>query len=780
MSEIAERGVTFILKAQIDQNAKSAIDSFAKQIASAQTQIDTVVASSASSAAQGVADNVDKIGAAVAQALQKESSMVIQELTKQNQAQLAATTARKTQLEKSLQEQAQMQSELGKLSLEQLYAERDRINAERLGKEESAFLVSQQKKLEAEKALAKAFHEVNDEMVKTGEMATIEQMQQVAQLADAFEKASKEHQKTEERWTKVQEGEHKKQVDDAIRTSKEKSKATEDAAKAAQEHNAKIEKSYRDVLDSSSKAVESVLRFSKGVAMIGLVGEDNIQKVQDSLLLMQGAFDSTKGAIDTVKAIDDAYTAWRSTIELTTKSLSGLASASTIANNAKNLAGGGAGATVAGVGAGAAGGSLIGRGIGMASAGGSTLINFAGGGSAGPAMEGTGLAAGAGPLAIFAAAVVAAASAAFALKSAFETAKDSFKFGFGKGGQAGGFTETVGTSSYNPFAGVFAQESLGESLFALGRYSPAGIAAGMVGADTETSTEKSRDAQDKRLKAAEEQLKNNRLMNERDQQIVEEGTQRVTAMKEQQQSIEDRIFDQKLKSLSVEERRGEIEKKIGESMENASNKVAGASERVIHFQQQRLANEQAIHDKAMQTNEKNLHAAERTLQLAEQKLETAKKEASSAETSFGLKTEDQQAKILEARKQLGQDAKQLDLEQLQSLRGITKETDALVEAEAKRRANAAGFGAVFGQENEKQIKAMETEIEQVLKVEVKNLENIRVQLEGDWQKVADDVAAQVKIQWEEAISGISDKIKEQTEIIVKAERMLEARNGPVR
>jgi hypothetical protein len=307
---------------------------------------------------------------------------------------------------------------------------------------------------------------------------------------------------------------------------------------------------------------------------------------------------------------------------------------------------------------------------------------------------------------------------------------------------------------------------------------PAGIAASFVGADTETASEKSRNAQDKRIKEAEDRLKNTRLMNERDQGIIDEGNSKLKQWKQEELRYQDSIFESKLKSLSLEERRSEIEKQIATEMDNVSKKVEGAGDRVIHFQQQRLANEQAIFEKAVQANDKDIASAERKLHLAEQKLAVAEKEASSAQASFGLKTEEQQASILEARNQLTKDATALTVEQLQSLKGITKETDALVEAEAKRRANAAGFGAVFGKENEAEIDKMKNEIENVLKVEIGNLQNIKVQLEADWKKVSDDVAAQVRVQWDAAIAALAEKIKEQTEIVLKTERQMAARNGP--
>ncbi|MFN9110313.1 MAG: hypothetical protein ACK5XN_09615 [Bacteroidota bacterium] len=69
-----------------------------------------------------------------------------------------------------------------------------------------------------------------------------------------------------------------------------------------------------------SQVTESTMRVARGFTMLGLVGEDDLQKVQDSLLQVQAAFDIFTGATRGILAIEQAIESVNTITRLATQS----------------------------------------------------------------------------------------------------------------------------------------------------------------------------------------------------------------------------------------------------------------------------------------------------------------------------------------------------------------------------------------------------------------------------------------------------------------------------
>jgi len=205
----------------------------------------------------------------------------------------------------------------------------------------------------------------------------------------------------------------RKAASDAIRRGMEERAALErqqeegsERAGATYDRAARMQEiAGRRVVASSLMAVRGVLQLARGVAMLGLVGEKDTQKLVDGLIKIQFGFDAVRGGINIVVALSRTWAA----VEKATKA----AAVAQEAYAAAEAVGGAAG--------------LVKPAMGLAGiVGGSKL-----------AMLGLGSAAVAGG---------AAGTAAMWL-----TGREAMKYGIGGGATPGSLVDNVGGSHWNPF-----------------------------------------------------------------------------------------------------------------------------------------------------------------------------------------------------------------------------------------------------------------------------------------------------------------------------------------
>lgn len=206
-------------------------------------------------------------------------------------------------------------------------------------------------------------------------------------------------------------------------------------------------------------STESAARLGRGIAMLGLIGEEDTKKILDGLVKVQAAFDIFVGGTNLVRHLSTAYKGYRTAIDATaaaqkiaTVASGAAATASgvqTTALNAEAVAAGRAAAAHVTLGrsrgSGAAAGLASSAVSTTAKAGSVAAGSVAAGGTASAGLAGT-VATVAAPLAAFAAAITATAAATV---TAGETIRDGTKYGFMGGAKQGSFSDTIATQEVN-------------------------------------------------------------------------------------------------------------------------------------------------------------------------------------------------------------------------------------------------------------------------------------------------------------------------------------------
>jgi len=202
-------------------------------------------------------------------------------------------------------------------------------------------------------------------------------------LLDRIEKERQQKLKQQERDDAAAAKSWEKQQKDAEKSATQSMKAIEKAQRdreaataradaTHQQATGKLQAANQKVITSTREAGEGFLRMARGLAILGISGEENLAIFAKHFVMIQAGFDVFSGGLKVILSVKDAYVA--------------------LASAQKAAAIAGAAAAAAGLGGGAAGGA--------ARAGGSMLGNFgAGAAGAGAATWGgrlAGMASGAG------------------------------------------------------------------------------------------------------------------------------------------------------------------------------------------------------------------------------------------------------------------------------------------------------------------------------------------------------------------------------------------------
>ena len=242
----------------------------------------------------------------------------------------------------------------------------------------------------------------------------------------------------------------------------------ERAVASAARRNEKIGSSMGRVISAFSEGSEALMRFVSGIQHLGLIGEKDLQKVQDAILRIQGTTQVFTGLIRLIRQASEGYDAYRKVVLLTAEAHTTLAAAKTAEAAAGTIGGAVGRAATGGAPAGSAGAAI--GGVAGGAVAGSTLGALATAGASAGVGIGTGLGAvgistaGLGGLTILSAAGAAIAGLAVDLYAFKELLNEWKKFDFGQGATKGGFVERMGTSSLNPFAyqATYFEELYGE------------------------------------------------------------------------------------------------------------------------------------------------------------------------------------------------------------------------------------------------------------------------------------------------------------------------------
>ena len=747
MAENAERGVIFTLKAQVDAQAKSAVDSFFASLTEASNNVSSATEKVVKTAERS-AEEIVKSWTSAFDAVNTSASQVKQDdsaiqafLAKSGEAYEAFTKSQADRLQRLTDAESQSR-DVSAMSLAELLDEQSSKTESAYEREKRTVDEALAKELQAMNAYFAAVEALRNKAANQAEDLTNEEIEDVQRLEKEAVEATQNRQKADERFLKTTGDERKRQVAEQIGEIRRVAVEQERMAAEARRRNEQIGASVGRVVSAFSEGSEALMRFANGFKYLGLVGEKDLQKLTDALLTIQGTTQVFTGAIRLVRQASEGYDAYRKVVLLTAEAHVALTAAqSASAASGAAAAAGAGGSTMGRMATGAAG---IGARLGMAA-------------------ETVGIAAGGAGLTIFAGALAAASGALFATVSAVDTFRNALKFGAGGGAAEGSLTQTIGTSSMNPFARAMGTGSAIEAgqTVARGFLDPFNL----FGLKGKTTSEKQAEDEKKNIDRLAQIQATRAEQQRRDEEDLNKIVSERSAIEMQRAATERETMQHRLGAMAAEERRARIVEEIS-SIENDSTLTAEQrAKQMIQFSTQRLSVEREISAERMRSAQETLAAAKQELQTKEQQLKSAQDAALSAQERFGLLSAEEQQQLLASQKQFAAGAQGVGVEDLRKLRGFSGAMDEQIASEARRRAQAAGFGA-FQAEDVKRIQQLETERQQI-EVKVKAQAQVVATLEVDSKKVAAEINKQIDAQYgiilktmAEQIGMTSAKVKE--------------------
>ena len=776
MAENAERGVIFNLKANVDAQAKTNVDSFFESIIGGQAKVNSAVDSVAATTQAQVKATIEKMANELGQAQEKvvadasaiaqktaESNRVIQTESAASAEQFATKakianasvaesqektakeiveswtnsyTASSIAAEKAADESVDTVKESAKSIAErirELEGEKTQIRKISADAERADYIHAQlalvditRRRIEAEDALIEAqdreeskrnIRPLNDNVIRL-RLDELEVEKEIAEKKKIFLEAEKKEKAA--------------LVEQELKGLRSIAAEQEKVASEAARRNERIGTSVGRVVSAFSEGSEALMRFANGFKYLGLVGETDLKKLTDALLTIQGTTQVFTGAIRLVRQAAEGYDAYRKVVLLTAEAHTALATAKTV--EAAAGAAGGAASLASGAAA-ASQGSTLGR-IATGAAGVGTGIIAA--------SESVGIAAlGASAIGVFTTALAAGTGALFGLVSAIDTTRNAVKFGAGGGAVKGSLTESLGTNAMNPFAramGTGSAVEAGQTIFR-GLLDPFNL----FGFKGKTTGEQEAEKEKKNLDtlAATQAMKAEQQR--RDEEDLNKIVAERSAIQLQNAQAERDALSHKMAAMTIEERRTEILKQIADTEKNTSLTADQRAKQQVQLANQRLQVEREISAEQIRSAQQTLASAKDELATKEQQIKVAQDAAMSAQERFGLLGADEQQALIEARKQFEGGAQNVDVDQLRRLRGFSGAMDEQIASEARRRAQAAGFGA-FQTEDLKRIQGLEAERAQI-EVKVKAQAQVVAKLEVDSAAIAKEINKQIDAQY---------------------------------
>lgn len=506
-------------------------------------------------------------------------------------------------------------------------------------------------------------------------------------------------------------------------------KALETAENKHQSLLAQIKSAEKETLTAFASIGESSMRVARGFVAIGLAGEEDLKKVVQALLKVQGAFDIISGGIQTWQRIQAIIESTRKTILLTAAAEEALGKAAA-ARAAIQAVGGSTGSRV---------GSLVGD---AASMSGARLL-----GKAFKSLGGRALG------------VAGGVAVGATIGLGVGLAADYFS---GDGYSRGGFGEWAGT-------GFVGARNLGAADKYLGLDTPF---SRLADSDKALSDQERRAASHKQMMelqnaavarglpdvarglAGRRQASGAMLSADLDNIASDPRGTTATKSAEASKRIAQEI-------LSTEQRIAELKEEAGATSERHESVIKAYNQEQLELERtkaslvaQRAEVSRSAAEAELNASERQLRNVEATLEVQQQALQTMKEQLMSAQERFGLMDEDKQAELIDLFKR-AKAGEQLDPEELRNLNSLGSiESEKMVRDQALRRAQAAGADALFGGERDK-INSLEGDIARNVDVAA----DIRWEVSFDRKVLEEQTAALQKV-IQEGIQEQADKAAE--------------------
>jgi hypothetical protein len=618
-------------------------------------------------------------------------------------------------------------------------------------------VVDAEKKMHADRTAASA--KANTTMARDAERAAREKAKADKEAARQAIQATREKEKAERQAAsaaKAAAREQERAAKQAAMVAKQSAREQENAAKAvAREASRAAAEQQRaaaavsneqarltSIVTASGKQIHSsfkemaggTLTMARGVAELGLLGEESTEKLVRGLIAVQGSFDVLIGGLDTYYGLVEMTEKYRIAQEAAGRAVQLQAAANTTAVRAEAVAtqqlavartmanaaagGGGAAGIVAGAGGSAVGG-LSGR-----IAGG---VNRLGGAIGGAVMGGAGAAAGkvgatgvgAGAVGTIGAAAAAIAGAGFGIASALATAREAINNGVGGGAAAGSFVESVGGSNYNPFSWMVAWSAKWEQ-----------SAKEALTAQREQELELVKLQRDRNRAFADVDLAESLQIMQQAVTNVQAGLGADTGAQAEALARQREI---------MQGARGGI---LAQAGSDASRNEAG-----LAIAQMEMNNIREEFELRKRIKEERVQAAQESLDLSKQELATVQQQLAvdqerltSAKERFGQLNELEQQRLIAIKQRAdAQGFSSLSREERGMLRSVGTDDATQIAAQGDiAAADAAGFDAVFGQTQRENIRR-QGELKQRLETEINVKQDLVVKVETDNEAILDRV-----------------------------------------
>jgi hypothetical protein len=503
--------------------------------------------------------------------------------------------------------------------------------------------------------------------------------------------------------------------DEQRRRDAEKSRVAElkRAQREQEDAMARMRAANMQMTDSLHMAMEGTVKLGQGIAMLGIAGEEDIQKLVSAVVRLKGVTDAIRGTVELWRGAKAAVEAYRASLLATAAVTATLRAGGTVAGQIEDA--GGLSETLTGGAAGGIAGQAAQR---VAQR---TILTKAISG-----LVVAGKAASAALLTLPGAAAAATGALFLAGRAISE-------------GPSASWSDPEGTLGPHGFWGgvlrndlilrraqdaAFASEERAARMAAdlAGQREIAGFAAQRVGVQASGAEQIAGVRRDAQIRAIERELEAGGITGT----AYDVGrSRRVAGLAGDELSAARGKF-----STAREHARVTQAPQAKAEVAVAERGLLQAHERAIEASEERLKLERQIRDEKLAGVREAIAGAREEIGLKRQLMQAERDRLMSAQERFGLMTPDQQARKIRL-KQRADRGERLSVDELRELQGVgTQGVQAYVSSEARQRAATAGFGQYFGGVERQRISEYRAEIKN-LNVKIEGQKEFQVKIERE-------------------------------------------------
>lgn len=552
----------------------------------------------------------------------------------------------------------------------------------------------------------------------------------------------------------------------------------------------------REMFATAAESTASVMQVARGIMNLGLVAEDDLEKVARGMIKIQSMFDVVSGGTRVLLGLEKVMHLYRASTQMATVAQEGF-NASLLRTQVLNGTGlvgglasaaGGLAGRVRGLftsraamdAASAAAAAQAGRQaayLGTAGAATAAAPMAAGaGGFLAPTIAGRAIGGG-GVFGLGALAIGATAFAGYGAYDMFRQSRNTTQPGFmgtgiGGGAAPGSYSDYVGGAKYNPFSSIIAWNQRNDAI-----------------------------AAQKRTDKMEAKSGSFQAMNAEDAQRLEQAGSALQAALLSARDSSSQIFRNSLEGMKTDEKRSAIIARLAQTEKESSRLKAETSRIEDRFSSQKMAietdlrasrgeeidllNQQIAIERELGEAKKTaarekLQAETETLSKVEAQLKLSKDQLLSARERFALMNEGDQMAVTQLAGKLkgGGQLSAEELGRLSSFRelGGVKES---FDKELERRAAAGGFDKAFGGQAQTAIDALEERTKAQREIVAALKTEINVTIDADTKKITDELNSKVGVKLKQLGDEIRTSVsKLEAEVTDIKQRLINRANQP--